>query len=198
MPNYPHKPLYNIWSSMRQRCENPNAHKYRDYGGRGISVCERWSSYEAFAEDMGTRPSMDHSLDRIDNDGNYTPENCKWSTRSEQQLNRRNPCLVEVDGIVYRAYTLAKIAGVKVDTIKVRASKGWTYDEVISRTRIVKVPTWENAIKAHKASAALRTHCKMGHELTPENTCVSKDGWKTCRTCHNKRKREYARGRYQS
>lgn len=82
--------LYRTWSSMIQRCTNPNAKNYKWYGARGISVCERWlNSFEAFAADMGERPDG-LSIDRIDNDGNYEPGNVKWSTQSEQVRNSRS------------------------------------------------------------------------------------------------------------
>ena len=81
-------PEYVAWSSMRQRCDNPNNCRYMTYGGRGIRICERWNCFENFASDMGLRPSRHHSLDRICNDGDYEPSNCRWATRSQQQRNK--------------------------------------------------------------------------------------------------------------
>lgn len=79
------------WTAMKQRCYYTKHRSYAYYGGRGIVVCERWlNSFENFFEDMGLRPSDEHSLDRIDSDGDYSPDNCKWSTREEQSTNRRN------------------------------------------------------------------------------------------------------------
>jgi len=79
---------YECWTSMIQRCTNPNKRGYKDYGGRGITVCEQWRSFEQFFADMGSCP-RGYSIERIDNDGNYEPPNCKWIPKNEQQKNRR-------------------------------------------------------------------------------------------------------------
>lgn len=81
---------YRIWKGMFTRCYNPKTPNFRHYGGRGITICDRWrEDYPAFLADMGRRPSAIHSIDRIDNDGDYEPGNCKWSTPSEQNSNQR-------------------------------------------------------------------------------------------------------------
>jgi hypothetical protein len=92
-------PTYKSWQSMLERCYNKNVKYYNNYGGRGIEVCERWkTSYENFYEDMGLRPGKEYSLDRIDVNKNYSPENCRWATNKEQSRNKRNTVYVEYEG----------------------------------------------------------------------------------------------------
>ncbi len=98
-------PEYTVWALMRRRCTNESAWEYPRYGGRGIAVCERWSSFENFLADMGSRPTTDHQIDRIDNDGPYSPDNCRWATRIEQCNNRSYQRILEFDG---RSMTLAQ------------------------------------------------------------------------------------------
>lgn len=92
------KPLYGVWSNLRQRCNNPKTINYKYYGGRGITCDPRWDSYDAFLEDMGPSFQSGLTLDRIDVDGNYCKENCRWATRLEQGANRKRMMLFEYYG----------------------------------------------------------------------------------------------------
>ncbi len=117
-------PEYTAWTNMRHRCTSPNWPRFAAYGGRGIRVCERWSSYAAFLADMGRRPSPKHSLDRIDNNGNYEPGNCRWATRSQQARNMRSNHFVVIDGESATLMEWAERSGLDVGCIKGRLKRG--------------------------------------------------------------------------
>lgn len=94
-------PLYNTWKSMIRRCVNPKDRNYHNYGGRGIKVCDRWFDFRLFIVDMGIKPSDKHSIDRINNDGNYEPCNCWWATNFLQSINRhRAPIPLKVEDLL--------------------------------------------------------------------------------------------------
>lgn len=111
-------PTYGSWSAMKSRCYNKKATGYENYGGRGIRVCVRWlNSFEAFLEDMGERPSLDHTLDRLDVDGDYEPSNCKWSTMEEQNQNKRSVTIYEIDGLRLTMPQVAKRYDIPLQTL---------------------------------------------------------------------------------
>lgn len=124
-------PEHRAWVDMKSRCSNGNDSRYQSYGGRGIAICERWSSFENFYADMGKRPSCNHSLDRIDNDGNYEPRNCRWATRGQQQANRRNTLTVTAAGINLPMSEWSRVVGVSYSALTYRRSAGWPDDEII-------------------------------------------------------------------
>lgn len=91
-------PEFSIWRGIRKRCNTPTAHAFEHYGGRGIKICSRWDNFENFLADMGPRPTPKHSVERIDHDGDYCPENCKWVIWDDQANNRRNTHFVVING----------------------------------------------------------------------------------------------------
>lgn len=109
---------YHVWNAMIQRCNNSNNNNYKNYGGRGISVCNRWLEIENFMADMGERPTSNHQIDRIDNNGNYEPNNCRWVTQSENMRNTRASKYWWIDGVRYdTSKQAAKELGVAESTI---------------------------------------------------------------------------------
>lgn len=125
-------PEYRAWNNAKHRCYNVNNARYPRYGGRGIEVCERWrNSFQNFIADMGPRPSPHHSLERIDNEGPYAPENCQWATSTEQNNNRCFNRHVVVDGERLTVAQAAKLTGVKHATICSRLERGKSDDEAI-------------------------------------------------------------------
>lgn len=129
---------FKIWQGIISRCTLPSATGYKNYGARGITVCERWlHSYENFIQDMGPRPSPEHSVERVDNNGDYTPENCRWATQKEQVYNSRKAVLLTVNGVTAVQSDWARAAGIRQSVLGRRLRSGWSLEKAITTpTRI--------------------------------------------------------------
>lgn len=119
-------PEYRAWTKIKQRCTNQSDKYWKDYGGRGIKMCKRWlNSFENFYKDMGKRPSKRYSIDRIDNDGDYSPKNCRWATAEQQSNNTRRNILITIDGIEKTREQWCKFYGIDDSTVTWRIKHGW-------------------------------------------------------------------------
>lgn len=123
---------YSTWLHMLDRCNNPDNAAYSNYGGRGILVCERWKDYANFLEDMGESP-IGMTLDRIDNNGNYEPGDCRWATMKMQQNNKRTNNIVSYMGKEMTITQLSEMCGVKRSTLYYRLNQGMTVEEAVSK-----------------------------------------------------------------
>jgi hypothetical protein len=122
-----------IWRGMKNRCSVPTLKNYHRYGGRGIRVCDRWEdSFEAFLSDMGPRPSPNHSLDRINNDGNYEPSNCRWATAKQQSSNTIRTVRVQFQGEELPLNEACLRSGISRRTVRSRLQKGWSLERALS------------------------------------------------------------------
>ena len=132
--------LYNIWSHMCERCNNPNFVYFENYGGRGIAVCDEWlGNYEAFRSWALSNGYNDRlTLDRIDNDGDYTPENCRWVTTKEQANNRRSNRMLSYNGETHNIETWCKIAGLSRHIVDGRLRRGWTVEKTLNTPLLTK------------------------------------------------------------
>lgn len=122
---------YKTWQGIKQRCENLKSDAYHRYGGRGIKVCDRWQEFENFLSDMG-EPPVGASIDRIDNDGDYTPENCRWATVQEQQNNISTNRLFTHDGKTQTLAQWARELGIAYHVLKYRLNHGWQPPKLFS------------------------------------------------------------------
>lgn len=133
--------LHQIWGAMRQRCRDPNSQFYKDYGGRGIFVSSEWANdfkaFRAWAHANGYREDL--TLERIDNDGCYSPSNCRWATAQEQAVNRRSSRNYEWQGQTYNLAEIARIAGAKYATLRCRIDAGLSVDEALRIKRYGKL-----------------------------------------------------------
>ena len=122
------------WEAMLNRCRSNKHVHYNDYGGRGIAVCDRWLLFENFLADMGSRPSKNHSIDRIDNNGNYEPGNCRWATRIEQHRNKRSNRHITAMGETHTLAGWAERTGLLKQTIRMRLERGWPDEDAVTES----------------------------------------------------------------
>lgn len=130
------RPEFTAWNNLKERCNNPKVKNYGDYGGRGITVCDRWQKFQNFIDDMGDRPTSKHSIERINNNKGYSPENCKWATKKEQLDNRRdqyNAIYLTLDGITKPIKQWAKDTNMNISTLKTRYHRGWSDKDCLTR-----------------------------------------------------------------
>lgn len=127
---------YRTWQAMRTRCTNENRDNYSHYGGRGITVCDRWmDSFEAFYSDMGPAPSEDHTIERNDGNGHYGPGNCRWATQKEQMRNTSRSVFVNWQGRSITLVELSETVDVSYDLLQARIARGWSVEDAVSRPR---------------------------------------------------------------
>ena len=124
---------YASWNAMHGRCNNLKSKDYKNWGGRGIEVCDSWNSFENFYKDMGDKPTPNHSIERINNDGNYCKENCRWATKKEQQRNHRGNKVLSFEGLSLTVAEWVEKTGVTRAMIDYRLAKGFSMNKVLSQ-----------------------------------------------------------------
>jgi len=177
---------YIAWRSMRQRCYNINHKNYKEYGARGIKICERWSSFTAFIQDIGLKPSKDMSIDRIDNNGDYSPENCKWSTMTEQCRNRRSNRYITYKGETLTVTEWAVKANLRIGNLFKRLDRlGWSIEKSLT--------TPEHDLIVFKGKSMTKAdwgrHLGGGRHLVGNR---QKNGWTIERSLSKKKKKKVA------
>lgn len=160
-------PEHNSWGHMKQRCLNKKCANYSGYGGRGIKICKRWLKFENFISDMGKRPGPRFTIERIDNDGDYKPGNCRWATHKEQVNNQGSNTMVTLDGITKNVSQWALEIGVSAKLLNERLRHGWNVEEAFSIPRGYR----------------FRPYCRNGHVLTADNVKLNSIGVRMCIKC---------------
>jgi hypothetical protein len=171
---------YKCWQNMRSRCNNPRSTGYQYYGGRGIKVCPEWNeSIKAFVEDMGPRPSYNHSIERLDRDGDYCPNNCKWATHSEQARNTSKNCVVEYGEKALSVVEWGEELGIKPNTITTRLRRGWSVAEALEFVEREK-PLYKGRLTDSEILYILeevskgKTQTALGRELGIDRSQISR------------------------
>ena len=124
-------PIYRVWANMKARCNNPKTKSYINYGGLGISYSSAWEEFNGFYLDMGDIPDKSYTLERVNNDADYSKENCKWATRKEQANNTRQTVLIEIDGVTKCYHDWCKYYGLGPCTVYYRLKKGMSVEEAL-------------------------------------------------------------------
>jgi hypothetical protein len=123
---------YQSWEAMIQRCNDPNARNYYLYGGRGIKVCKHWTKFINFLNDIGERPTKNHSIDRINNNGNYCKENCRWATKKEQARNRRDNHYLTYNNRTQLLVEWSEETGIPINVLKGRIRRKWSVEKSLT------------------------------------------------------------------
>lgn len=148
-------PEYKVWNNMLSRCLNPNHPRYKDWGGRGIKVSPKWKTFIGFYEDMGDRPSPEHTLERINNSKDYSKDNCRWATTKDQSSNRRSNVFIVYDEYSYIPRDFAEKFNLNKYTVASQLARGWSSIEIISGKRTA-TPRLFRTIAKHKAGGHSR------------------------------------------
>lgn len=131
-----HDRVYKIWGYMKSRCYYKNNVRFKNYGGRGITVCQRWMKFENFYKDMGAPPSVDHSINRINNNGNYNSNNCRWALAIEQANNRNNNRVIKFNGVNKTVSQWAREKNITKECLKYRLDAGWNIYDALHKKSI--------------------------------------------------------------
>lgn len=147
-------PEYQAWTTMKGRCNNPKSPRFKYYGARGIRVCDQWlADFASFLSDMGRRPSQKHSIDRIDNDGPYSPENCRWATQTEQLQNTRHNNNLTFNGRTQSVTKWAREYGIPRHRFSARIHAGWPIEKALMN------PPGEGHRRQFRWPANVSSHC---------------------------------------
>lgn len=158
-----HTRTYRIWFEMQRRCGDRGHHAYKDYGGRGITVCERWQSFGAFLEDMGEAPKG-LSLDRRDNDRGYSPENCRWATQTVQCRNKRNNRLLTFEGKTQCSKAWAEELKIPRTRIEARIDRlGWSVEDALT------IPSWGTKRGQTRKTVAAPEQALYKQDISPSD-----------------------------